>query len=685
MSDYVLSASLELKDKFSSTITTAISDFKKMGNVVGNTASSVKKYIKNMNLSAKDIKGMQKSFNSIINMKTVTGTLMGSGFIGGFIKSSYMGYVYLNEQLTKNAAITGASAEEQAKLKKQVDDLGASTKFTALEVAQAQMYQAMAGYKTNEILEVTPTLMKLAIATGEDLAATSDMVTDNLSAFGLSVQDAGMFADLLANTANNTNTSVAMLGEAFKYAGTTSRSMGEDVKEVAVMLGIAADNGIKASQAGTGLRGIYARLSKPTKDIQEQLNLTNTELYDQNRKFKGLRKIIEESKPALEKLTAEQRNNWLATVAGTEGMSLWNAILNNSIESTEKAEKAAYNAGGALEKFVGVMGKTDRQKIDELSSAFDGFKRKLGEALSPIILENVQKLTTYLNDLTNSDELSTENITNFFDSVVSKAKWAAGAFLAAQIAFLGMRASMGDPTAIAQLGILAAAGIGLGVYGAFSHAENVNKDFDKSNKESTSSYIKKNQKELDYEKSFDKYNTTDASSTSYGAMQQLNYEKAKENAKFENEILYPKLYKQNLDNLYNKSFQDEIDIKPIQSFKEYNFKNELLKEENSINNVNENISNSSQEDNSSEVNNTTISENIYKNSAKSENIVNNEIVKSQEFSQASNTSEKTINLNLNLDVKGLENNFDKDLIKDITKEALYETFRDANMKYELRL
>lgn len=375
MSDYVLSASLELKDKFTTTIRTAVNEFKQMGTDIDSVTSAVKKKFKDLELdTAKGWKNMQSSVNGFVK-NTAIGMVTGSGLVGAFLKSSYMGYVDLNEQLTKNTAITGASVEEQAKLKKQVDDLGASTKFTALEVAQAQMYQAMAGYKTNEILEVTPTLMKLAIATGEDLAATSDMVTDNLSAFGLGIQDAGMFADLLANVANNTNTSVAMLGGAFKYVGTTSRSMGEDVREVAVMLGIAADNGIKAEQAGTGLRGIYSRLSKVTPDMRKQFELTNTKLYDQNGKFKGLRKIIEESKPALEKLTAEQRNNWLATIAGTEGMSLWNAILNNSVESTEKAEKAAYNANGALEKFVDVMSKTDRQKIDELSSAFDGFKK----------------------------------------------------------------------------------------------------------------------------------------------------------------------------------------------------------------------------------------------------------------------------------------------------------------------
>lgn len=456
MSDYVLSAALELKDKFSSTIQSAHNKFKNMDNDITSVASSIKTSLKN--ISATDISGFQKSANNFI-AKGVLGLVTGGSMLGMALKSSYMGYVDLNEQLTRNNAITGANAKEQEILKNQVSDLGRTTKFTAMEVAKAQMYQAMAGYKTNEILAVTPTLLKLAIATGEDLAATSDMVTDNLSAFGLGVQDAGMFADLLANTANNTNTSVAMLGSAFKYVGTTSVGMKENIREVAVMLGIAADNGIKAEQAGTGLRGIYSRLSKLTPEMYKQLEKTNTVLYDEKGNFLGLRKIIEESKPALEKLTAEQRNQWLATIAGTEGMSIWNAIMNNSVEGTKKAEDAVYNSAGALDKFTAMMEKTDRQKIDELSSAFDGLKLKIGDALSPIIMENVEKLTGYLNELSDSDKFSTENMENFFNKLINYAKTATASFVTLQITALLVRAAMGDPGAVAALIGIGAAGL----------------------------------------------------------------------------------------------------------------------------------------------------------------------------------------------------------------------------------
>lgn len=597
MNDYVLSASLELKDKFTTTIKSAVDEFKKMDTDIGSVTSAVKNKFKDLELNtSKGWKNMQSSVNNFVKNAAI-GMITGSGAVGAFLKSSYMGFVELDEQLTRNAAITSASTEEQAKLKKQVDELGATTKFTALEVAKAQMYQAMAGYKTNEILEVTPTLMKLAIATGEDLAATSDMVTDNLSAFGLSVQDAGMFADLLANTANNTNTSVSMMGSAFKYVGTTSRSMGEDVREVAVMLGIAADNGIKAEQAGTSLRGIYSRLSKITPDMRKQFELTNTKLYDQNGKFKGLRKIIEESKPALAKLTEEQRNNWLATIAGTEGMSLWNAILNNNIESTKKAENAAYKATGALEKFVGIMNKTDRQKIDELSSAYDGFKQKLGEALSPIVLTNVEKLTNFLNDLTTSDKLTTENLETFFKDVEKYSKLAAGGVIAFNASVLFARALMGDPTAWATLIGLSAMG---GAYAGYKAVDKYfNPEVEKNDKLAKDSYYKGVQEQI--EKNMELH---------------YNYELPKTEDKGYNGVVAEKILTNGTGDI---NYGPRLKIQDL-----YNDNSKI-------------------------------------------------------------NTEQNINLNVSVDVKGLENTPNEETFKTIAKETLYESFKNINLKNEVRI
>lgn len=597
MSDYILSASLELRDKFTTTIRSATNEFKKMDTDIGSVTSAVKKKFKDLELNtSKGWKNMQSSVNNFAKNTTI-GVVTGSGVIGAFLKSSYMGFVELDEQLTRNAAITSASAEEQAKLKKQVDELGASTKFTALEVAKAQMYQAMAGYKTNEILEVTPTLLKLAIATGEDLAATSDMVTDNLSAFGLELQDVGMFADTLANVANNTNTTVGMLGNAFTYVAGTSATMGEDFKEVATMLGILADNGIKGEKAGTGLNAIYARLAKLTPEMRKQLELTNTKIYDENEKFLGLRKIIEDSKPALAKLTEEQRNYWLATIVGTENLKTWTAIMNNSMESTKKAEKAAYYATGALDKFAETLSKTDRQKIDELSSAFDAFKQKLGEALSPLILESIEKFTNNLNYLTNSDNLTTENLKIFFENIEKYSKLAAGGVIAFNAAVLFARALAGDPSAWATLIGLSAMG---GAYAGYKAVDKYfNPEVEKDDKVAKNSYYKSVQEQI--EKNMELH---------------YNYELPKTEDKGYNGAV--------AEGIINKGIGD-INYGP------------RLK----IQNLYEDIP--------------TVS------------------------------TEKNINLNLNIDVKGLENAPNEETFKTIAKETLYESFKNINLKNEVRI
>lgn len=425
VSNYILSAALELKDNFSSKINSASKSFKNFssqvadgGKVIG---GSLKGIGNQLGITSDSIKN---------NFKTVEryGQIAGAA-AAAFAGKSYLKYVDLNEQLTKNAAITGASAKEQALMNKQVEQLGNTTRFTQKQVAEAQMYQAMAGYKTNEILSVTPTLLKLSVATGEDLAKTSDIVTDSLSAFGLSVKDVGMYTDVLANVANNTNTTVGMMGNAFQYVGASSRALGESFEEVAISLGILADNGIKGEKAGTGLNAMYARLAKPTTEMKKALKYANVELKDQNGNFKGLRKIIDESRPALEKMTEVQRNNWIVTVAGTEGLKIWSSIMNNSTESTKKAENAVYNATGALDKFYNTMSSTSRQKIEETKSAIEGFQIQLGKGIDPIITEKLTEFNKILNDIT-QNKLSTENINSFLDEINRKGKIVLGTYAA---------------------------------------------------------------------------------------------------------------------------------------------------------------------------------------------------------------------------------------------------------------
>ena len=393
--EHVLSARLELKDKFTAVI------------------SKAEKGLAGLYQKAKSM-NWEKVNSGLNKFGTVTiGGLAGIGAIAG---SSLTAFADLEDQVKRNKAIMGATAAEENMLMAQTRELGRSTRFTAQEVAQAQMYQAMAGMKTNEVLELTPKLLKLSIASGEDLASTSDLLTDNISAFGLTLQDADRFMDVMAATANNTNTSIAQLGEAYKYVASTSKNF-ESLEETNIILGLLADSGLKGSIAGRNLAAIYARLSKTTPDMDKALKKVGVTLYDNNGKFKGLRKIIEELKPKLALMSEEQRNYFLATIAGTEGLRVMNNLLGTSKEGIEKAEKAILNATGATDKMAEEMGNTTKNKMAQFRSAVDDLKISIGEGLAPTATDFINKFTDKMAELNSKGTFNTENVEAYFNRI----------------------------------------------------------------------------------------------------------------------------------------------------------------------------------------------------------------------------------------------------------------------------
>ena len=327
----------------------------------------------------------------------------------------------------------GATAAEENMLMAQTRELGRSTRFTAQEVAQAQMYQAMAGMKTNEVLEMTPKLLKLSIASGEDLASTSDLLTDNISAFGLTLQDADRFMDIMAATANNTNTSIAQLGEAYKYVASTSKNF-ESLEETNIILGLLADSGLKGSIAGRNLAAIYARLSKTTPDMDKALKKVGITLYDNNGKFKGLRKIIEELKPKLVSMSEEQRNYFLATIAGTEGLKVMNNLLGTSKEGIEKAENAIKNATGATDRFAKEMSDNTKDKMAQFRSAVEDLRISIGEGLAPTATDFINKFTSKMAELNSKGTFNTENVEAYFNRIFTLTAEAIKGFAALKVA-----------------------------------------------------------------------------------------------------------------------------------------------------------------------------------------------------------------------------------------------------------
>ena len=404
--EHRLSATLELKDKFTSQIKSASANLMKFKMGATKTGNAIKDTANCISDSAKSISGSIKAFLGF----------NAGGIAFNFMKGTFQDYAELDQVLTKNKSIMGASAEESKILKAQVLELGKTMPFTAKEVAEAQKYQAMAGLKTNDVLALTPKLLKLSVASGEDLARTSDIMTDNLDAFGLKLSDADRLMNVMAATANNTNTSIGMLGEAYQYVAATSRSF-DSFEEVNILLGVLANNGIKGAKAGRNLAAVYTRLANATPDMEKALQKVGLKLYDNNGKFKGLRRILEEVKPKLAKMTEEQRNYWLTTIAGTEGMKVFASILGYSKEGMDKVEKSVMNSKGAVEEINEEMKNTPQNKIKELESAWEGLKLQIGEAAAPAITSLIEDLTKKIIQLSDSDTFSKENVESFFEAI----------------------------------------------------------------------------------------------------------------------------------------------------------------------------------------------------------------------------------------------------------------------------
>nr|DAX57699.1 MAG TPA: minor tail protein [Caudoviricetes sp.] len=366
MSEYKLSALLELKDKFSGTAQKVGSSLAELKSRTTGVADKLK-----------------SSFNGVRGALATVGVGIGATAVVGVLKSSVQSYADLEDQVRRNRAIMSASAEEEKQLMQQTRDLSRSTKFTAQEVAEAQMYQAMAGMKTNEVLEMTPKLLKMSIAAGSDFAQTSDIVTDNLSAFGMSIGEVDRLMDVMVATSNNANTNVQMLGEAYKYVAASSRNF-ESFENVNILLGVLADNGIKSGQAGRNLAAIYRRLANPPKEVANALTDLNIQLYDQQGKFKGVKALCDDLKKATANLTQEERNRYLAMIAGGEGMKILASIMGTTEEGYNKVADGVRNAKGATDKFADEMSNTTANKIAQFESALAELKISIGEAFAPI-------------------------------------------------------------------------------------------------------------------------------------------------------------------------------------------------------------------------------------------------------------------------------------------------------------
>lgn len=300
--------------------------------------------------------------------------------------------------MSKVSAISGATGDELTKLRDKAKEMGSTTKFTATESAEAFNYMAMAGWKTEDMLNGIDGVLNLAAASGSDLATTSDIVTDALTAMGYSAGDAGKLADVMAAASANANTNVEMMGHTFQYAAPIVGALGYSMEDTAVAIGLMANAGIKGEKSGTALRSVLTRLSAPPKECAKAMEELGISITNADGTMKPLNEVIGDLRKSFDGLSEAEQTQYAKNLAGQEAMSGLLAIVNAAPEDYDKLTKAVENSSGAAKKMADTMLDNTEGGFTLLKSNIEGVQIAIYEKFEPALRKGID----ILNQLTNA-------------------------------------------------------------------------------------------------------------------------------------------------------------------------------------------------------------------------------------------------------------------------------------------
>lgn len=354
------------------------------------------------NLTKKQEKQLKRSQNALVRFGKDGAKALGSlakyagGALAGAI-TALSGYSIkvgadFEAAMSKVQAISGASGTALDALTAKAKEMGATTQFSASEAAQAMQYMAMAGWKDTDMLNGIKGIMDLAAASGEDLANVSDIVTDALTAFGMSAQDSGRFADVLAAASSNANTNVGLMGYTFKYVAPLAGSLKYSVEDVALAIGLMANAGIKGEQAGTALRSTFTRLIKPPKEAADAMSKLGISVKNADGSVKPLNTTLADLRKAFSKLSDSEKAEYASMMAGQEAMSGFLALVNASDGDFDKLSKAIRESDGAAAGMAKTMNSNLKGQMKQFQSVteaigisiYDKFKKPLTNAFADV-------------------------------------------------------------------------------------------------------------------------------------------------------------------------------------------------------------------------------------------------------------------------------------------------------------
>lgn len=318
---------------------------------------------------------------------------LGAAFYAGPIKRA----AELQAQMSKVKAISGANIEEMQLLTEKAKEMGRTTKFTAAEAGEAMEYMAMAGWKTSDMLNGLEGIMSLAAASGEDLGSVSDIVTDALTAFGMTAAESGRFADVLAAASSNANTDVAMMGATFQKVAPVAGALGYTVEDMSLAIGLMANASIKAEVAGTSLKTSLANMAKPTKQQKAYMDKYNISLTRTDGTMKTFDEVVTNLRSSLGGLSEQQQVAAATAIFGKESFAGMLAVVNATEADYDKLKASIQGCDGAAKNMADTMLDNFEGKLTLAQSALDGLMVALGEALLPALTSGIESFTEIIS------------------------------------------------------------------------------------------------------------------------------------------------------------------------------------------------------------------------------------------------------------------------------------------------
>lgn len=345
------------------------------------------------------IEKMKSIANKGVSAMTTSFAAVTAGIMAGATAAVTVGSSF-EAAMSKVSAISGSTGDDLQALTDKAKEMGAKTKFTASESAEALQYMAMAGWDTKAMLDGIDGIMNLAAADGLDLATTSDIVTDAITAFGLKASDSSHFADVLAKASSSANTNVSMLGESFKYVAPLAGTMGYSVEDVSLALGLMANASVKGSMAGTSLKTALSNLASPTQQMAEVMDKYGITISDAEGNALPLIDVLQQLREKFSTLSETEQTAAASTLFGKEAMSGMLAIINASDSDFKNLNQNINNADGAAQSMADTMQDNLQGQITILKSALEGLGIEIYESMQAPLKDAAIEAQGYVNRLT---------------------------------------------------------------------------------------------------------------------------------------------------------------------------------------------------------------------------------------------------------------------------------------------